>query len=287
MDIVKDPQELRERCRDWQRRGVVTGLVPTMGYLHAGHASLLRIARARAARVVASVFVNPTQFGPGEDLDAYPRDLDHDAALAREAGVDVLFTPSAEAMYAPGAATWVEVPELSKMLCGATRPIHFRGVCTVVSKLFLLVQPRLAVFGEKDWQQLAILRRMTADLGFPVEIVGAPIVREADGLALSSRNVYLTPEERAAAPHIHRGLVLAASRVAAGERDAGRILAATAAYFAEKMPSATPEYLACVHPERLFALDVIDGPALFATAVKFSRARLIDNRLAGVTATPS
>ncbi|WP_300157148.1 pantoate--beta-alanine ligase [Solidesulfovibrio sp.] len=283
MDIIKDPQELRARCRDWLRRDVVTGLVPTMGSLHAGHASLLRLARERAERVVASVFVNPTQFGPGEDLAAYPRDLDRDAALAREAGVDVLFAPAPEAMYAPEAATWVEVPELAGYLCGASRPTHFRGVCTVVSKLFLLAQPSLAVFGEKDWQQLAILRRMTADLGFPVEIVGAPIVREADGLALSSRNVYLTRQERAEAPHINKGLALAAARVAAGERDAGRMLAETAAYFAREMPSATLDYLACVHPQRLYSLDVIDGPALFATAVKFSRARLIDNRLAGVT----
>lgn len=284
MDIVNDPKELRARCREWQRCGVVTGLVPTMGYLHAGHGSLLRLARERADRVVASVFVNPTQFGPGEDLDAYPRDLEHDATMAAAAGVDVLFAPKPEAMYAPEAATWVEVPELAQYLCGASRPIHFRGVCTIVTKLFLLVQPALAVFGEKDWQQLAILRRMTLDLGFAVEIVGAPIVREPDGLALSSRNVYLTSEERAQAVHINKGLALAASLVAEGELDARAVLRATRAYMTSYIPLATVEYLSCVHPQRLYDLERIEGQALFAAAMRFSRARLIDNRLTGVTA---
>lgn len=283
MDIVSDPGELRERCRDWLRQGLVTGLVPTMGYLHAGHESLLRLARQRADQLVASVFVNPTQFGPGEDLAAYPRDLDHDAALAERAGVDVLFTPSPGAMYAPEAATWVEVPALARHLCGASRPTHFRGVCTIVAKLFLLSQPTFAVFGQKDWQQLAILRRMVADLGFPLEVVGAPIVREADGLALSSRNVYLTPTERAEAVHISQGLALAEGLAASGERDAGRILAETRAYFAKHMPSGTTDYLECVHPERIEPMARLDGPALFAAAVKFSRARLIDNRLVDVT----
>ncbi len=283
MDIVSDPIALRARCRDWLRKDVPTGLVPTMGYLHAGHESLIRLARERAAKVVVSVFVNPTQFGPGEDLAAYPRDLEHDAAVAEAAGADVLFTPQPEAMYAPEAATWVEVPELAKRLCGASRPIHFRGVCTIVSKLFLLAQPALAVFGQKDWQQLAILRRMTADLGFPVEIVGAPIVREADGLALSSRNVYLTPEERQQAVHINKGLALAADLVAAGERDTATIVAGVREYMAAHMPAGAVEYLECVHPDRIAPLARLDGPGLFATAVRFSRARLIDNRLADAT----
>jgi pantoate--beta-alanine ligase len=235
---------------------------------------------------VASVFVNPTQFGPGEDLDAYPRDLERDAALAATAGVDVLFAPTPQSMYAPEAATWVEVPELARYLCGASRPTHFRGVCTVVAKLFLLVQPAVAVFGEKDWQQLAILRRMTADLGFPVEIVGGPIVREADGLALSSRNVYLSPEERAQAIHINKGLELAAAMVAAGEADPAVVLARVRGYFASYLPDGTVDYLSCVHPARLYSLERIDGPALFAAAVKFSRARLIDNRLVDAVAPP-
>ncbi len=282
MEIVSDPDALRKTCRDWLRQGVVTGLVPTMGYLHAGHESLLRLARERAERVVASIFVNPTQFGPGEDLDAYPRDLDRDAALAEKAGVDVLFTPAPEAMYAPGAATWVEVPSLARHLCGASRPTHFRGVCTIVAKLFLLAQPALAVFGEKDWQQLAIIRRMVADLGFPVEIVGAPLVREADGLALSSRNVYLTPAERTEAVHINKGLALAAERIAGGEQDAGRVLAEARVYFEAHLPSGTIDYLECVDPERIEPLSRLAGPALLAAAVKFSRARLIDNRLVDV-----
>jgi pantoate--beta-alanine ligase len=285
LDIVSDPIALRARCRDWLRKDVPTGLVPTMGYLHAGHESLIRLARQRAAKVVVSVFVNPTQFGPGEDLAAYPRDLEHDAAVAEAAGADVLFTPQPEAMYPPEAATWVEVPELAKRLCGASRPIHFRGVCTIVSKLFLLAQPALAVFGQKDWQQLAIIRRMTADLGFPVEILGAPIVREADGLALSSRNVYLTPEERGQAVHINKGLCLAAELSTAGERDTATIVARVREYMAAHMPAGTVEYLECVHPDRIAPLARLDGPGLFATAVRFSRARLIDNRLVDAAGT--
>jgi len=286
LDIVSDPEILRARCRDWLRRDVATGLVPTMGYLHAGHESLIRLAREKADKIVVSVFVNPTQFGPGEDLDAYPRDLEHDAAVAEAAGADVLFTPRPEAMYAPEAATWVEVPELARHLCGASRPIHFRGVCTVVSKLFLLAFPTFAFFGQKDWQQLAIIRRMTADLGFPVTIVGAPIVREADGLALSSRNVYLTPAERAEAPYINKGLALAADLAAAGERDTTALAGKVREYWASHMPSGTVEYLECVHPDRVSPLARLDGPGLLAAAVRFSRARLIDNRLLEATVAP-
>ncbi|MFP5258069.1 MAG: pantoate--beta-alanine ligase [Acidobacteriota bacterium] len=278
MDIITEPAALRERAREWSRAGKAVGFVPTMGYLHAGHASLMRLARERAEVVVASIFVNPTQFGPGEDLDAYPRDLERDAALARELGVDVLFAPEPGAMYAPEAATWVEVPSLSRHLCGASRPTHFRGVCTVVSKLFLLVRPTFAVFGQKDWQQLAIIRRMNADLGFGVEIVGAPIVREADGLALSSRNVHLTPTERGQAVAISRGLALAEELARGGERDAGRILAAVRARYVAEMPSGAVDYLECVDPGTIEPLATIDGPALFAAAVRFSAARLIDNR---------
>ncbi|EKO38738.1 MAG: pantoate--beta-alanine ligase [Solidesulfovibrio magneticus str. Maddingley MBC34] len=280
MEIIKEPSALRELAGQWTRQGRTVGFVPTMGYLHAGHESLMHLARGRAETVVASVFVNPTQFGPGEDLDAYPRDLDRDAAMAKAAGVDVLFAPSPEAMYEPAAATWVEVPTLARHLCGASRPTHFRGVCTVVSKLFLLVRPALAVFGQKDWQQLAILRRMNADLGFGVEIVGGPIVREADGLALSSRNVRLTPEERGQAPGINQGLALAEAMVRDGEADAGRILDAVRAHYAAHVPLGEIDYLSCVDPDSLETLETIDRPALFATAVRFSAVRLIDNRLA-------
>jgi pantoate--beta-alanine ligase len=284
VDIVTDPAQVRERCHAWFRRQTVVGLVPTMGFFHAGHESLMRYAREHADVVVTSLFVNPTQFGPGEDLATYPRDLDRDAAVARSIGVDVLFAPPPGAMYAPEAGTWVEVPELANHLCGLTRPVHFRGVCTVVSKLFLLTLPTFAVFGEKDWQQLAILRRMTADLGFPVAIASRPIVREPDGLALSSRNVYLTPDERRQAVHINQGLALAEGLAADGERDAGRIVAKVREYFARHLPDGTVDYLECVHPDRLAALPRLDGPALFATAVRFSRARLIDNRLVGTDA---
>lgn len=279
MDILANPAQVQKRCYDAFRRQAVVGLVPTMGYLHAGHESLIRYARQHADIVVTSVFVNPTQFGPGEDLDAYPRDLDHDAAVAGAAGADILFTPAPDAMYQPEAATWVDVPELANHLCGLTRPVHFRGVCTIVAKLFLLTLPTFAVFGQKDWQQAAILRRMTADLGFPVTIETRPIVREADGLALSSRNVYLSPAERSQAVHISQGLALGERLAAGGERDAGRILAAVREYFAAHMPDGTIDYLECVHPERLTAMDRLDGPVLFAAAVRFPGARLIDNRL--------
>ena len=286
MEILTDPAMLRERATGWLRAGTVVALVPTMGYLHAGHESLMRLARKRADVVVASVFVNPTQFGPGEDLEAYPRDFGRDAGVAEGAGVDVLFAPSADAMYSPGPAAWVEVPDMARHLCGASRPIHFRGVCTVVAKLFLLVRPTLAVFGQKDWQQLAILRRMTADLGFGVEILGAPIVREADGLALSSRNVYLTPRERIEALHLNKGLTLAEKLVAEGARDATAVAAEARAYMAANMPSASVEYLACVDPDTLEPVAQLAGPALFAVAARFSRARLIDNRCVDATASP-
>ncbi|MHC1790637.1 pantoate--beta-alanine ligase [Solidesulfovibrio sp.] len=282
MDIITEPSALGGRAREWARAGRQVGFVPTMGYLHAGHERLMALARERSEVVVASVFVNPTQFGPNEDLDAYPRDLDRDAALARRIGVDVLFAPRPEAMYAPEAATWVEVPALARHLCGASRPTHFRGVCTVVAKLFLLVRPTLAVFGQKDWQQLAIIRRMTADLGFGVEIVGAPIVREADGLALSSRNVRLTPAERAEAAAINQGLALAGELVRGGEGDVGRVLAAVRARYAAEMPSGTVDYLACVDPQTIEPVTTIAGPVLFAAAVQFSGARLIDNRFVDV-----
>lgn len=279
MDILADPARLRERCHEWFRRQAIVGLVPTMGYLHAGHESLIRYARARADVVVTSVFVNPTQFGPGEDLDAYPRDLERDAAVARAAGADILFTPTPESMYQPEAATWVEVPALADHLCGKSRPVHFRGVCTVISKLFLLTLPTFAVFGQKDWQQVAIIRRMTADLGFPVAIEARPIIREADGLALSSRNVYLTPAERSQAVHINQGLDLAERLAEGGERDAGRLLAAVREYCAARMPDGVIDYLECVDPHRLTAVTDMTAPALLAMAVRFPSVRLIDNRL--------
>jgi len=279
MDCINTPENLRQQCRAWAKEGRTIALVPTMGFLHAGHMSLLDHARLRADRLVVSVFVNPTQFGPNEDLDRYPRDLDHDLALAREHGADLVFAPDPAAMYQPDHATWVEVPEMGKALCGASRPIHFRGVCTVVLKLLNLVRPDVAVFGEKDWQQLAILRRMARDLNLDVELVGRPIFREADGLALSSRNVYLTPEERAKAPAIHEGLLEVRRELAAGARDTSALGLIFREHLADKLPGARVDYASFVHPESLAPVETIKGPTLLAVAVFVGSVRLIDNML--------
>lgn len=279
MDLCSTSTTLRRHCRAWRSQGLKTALVPTMGFLHAGHLSLLHYARERADRVALSIFVNPTQFGPGEDLDRYPRDLPRDLALAEKAGVDLVFTPEPAALYQPDHATWVEVPELAKGLCGASRPGHFRGVCTIVLKLLNLARPDLAVFGQKDWQQLAIIRRMARDLDLDAEIAGRPIFREPDGLAMSSRNVYLTPEERAKAPAIHQGLALVQERLAAGERDAARLALIFQAQLAEKLPGARIDYAALVHPETLAPVASLDAPTLMAVAVFVGSVRLIDNML--------
>lgn len=199
MEIISDPQEMQGRARQWRDQGLKVVLVATMGFFHRGHLSLMEYGRTIGERLVVSLFVNPAQFGPQEDLACYPRDLERDARLAREAGVDCLFTPEAGAMYPPGYQTFVEVESLSQRLCGASRPGHFRGVATVVLKLLHQVSPRVAVFGEKDYQQLMVVKQMVADLAVPTKIVGRPIVREPDGLAMSSRNTYLSPEGRAAA----------------------------------------------------------------------------------------
>lgn len=277
MQILDTLPALSALSEQWRAEGLRIALVPTMGYFHAGHLSLMQRAAALADRVIVSRFVNPTQFGPGEDLDAYPRDPEHDIALAAEAGAHALFQPEPDAMYSPDHATWVEVPALSGVLCGATRPIHFRGVCTVVLKLFHLARPHVAVFGEKDWQQLAIIRRMTRDLNVDVRIEGHPIVREADGLALSSRNAYLTPEERAQAPGIRRGLLMLRERVRAGERDAAALTQALADHLKREVPLGDPDYLSIVHPDTLETLARLEDAALAAVAVRLGRARLIDN----------
>ena len=278
MREIASPQAMQEESLDWLRRGVSVGLVPTMGYLHDGHLSLMRWARERCDILVASVFVNPAQFGPGEDLDKYPADLARDAALAGDCGVDVLFCPNRDAMYDAEHGTWVETPELTRALCGRSRPIHFRGVATVVCKLFHLVRPTFAVFGEKDWQQLAVIRKMTRELNLPVRIEGRPIVRETDGLAMSSRNVYLTSEERAAAPHIQKGLCLLEELVRAGERSVGRLREAVLAYYAEHLPQGELDYLEVVDPDRIEPLGEISSGALAAVAMRLGNARLIDNK---------
>ncbi len=277
MQIITEPSELQNLCLQWRMQGLKTVLVPTMGFFHAGHESLMKHARSIADKVVLTLFVNPTQFGPGEDLEAYPRDHEKDTATAAALGVDVLFLPAPGTMYAEDHATWVEVPELAKGLCGQTRPTHFRGVCTVVMKLFMLVQPQIAVFGQKDWQQVAILRRMVRDLNVPVRIESRPIVREADGLALSSRNVYLSPQERAQAPAIHASLQLAKALVAKGERDITVLEAAVRNHWKEHLPAGKEDYLAFVHPDTLAPLSRVDDAALCAVAVRMGKARLIDN----------
>ncbi|MEW6658800.1 MAG: pantoate--beta-alanine ligase [Thermodesulfobacteriota bacterium] len=278
MEIVNNPVQMRQRAQEWRAAGQKIALVPTMGYFHEGHLSLMRYGREAAGRLVVSLFVNPAQFGPHEDLARYPRDLERDSGLAREVGVDVLYTPPAEAMYPPEYQTYVTVEGLSRGLCGASRPGHFRGVATVVLKLLNQVQPHLAVFGEKDYQQLQVVRRLAADLDLPVEIVGRPIVREADGLAMSSRNTYLSPEERASALCLFRAIKAARELVLSGAKSRESILEAV-----KGMISATPhtniDYLALVHPDTLQEMDTIDKEARLALAVWVGKTRLIDNTL--------
>ena len=281
MQIITDPSQLQQTCLQWRAQGQRIALVPTMGFFHAGHESLMEHARSVADKVVVTLFVNPTQFGPGEDLEAYPRDHERDTAVASARGADVLFMPAPGAMYEADHATWVEVPELTRGLCGLTRPTHFRGVCTVVLKLFMLTLPHMAFFGQKDWQQLAIIKRMTRDLNVPVHVEGRPIVREHDGLALSSRNVYLLPDERRQAPAIYAGLRHAADMAARGERDTATLAEAIRGYWREHLPAGTEDYLAFVHPESLVPVSRADGPVLCAVAVRLGKARLIDNMVMG------
>ena len=284
MDIITNPAALQERCLNLRCQGLRVVLVPTMGYFHDGHLALMDKARELAGpegHVVVSLFVNPTQFGPDEDLDAYPRDAERDTALAAEHGADVLFTPAPENVYAPDHATWVEVPDLAQGLCATTRPVHFRGVATVVTKLLTLTLPHAAVFGQKDWQQRAIIRRLTRDLNLPTEIVGHPIVREPDGLAMSSRNAYLTPSEREQAPAVQAGLQMLKTRTGSGQSDPATLRASFCEHLAANAPDARLDYLELVHPDSLQPLTSVTGPALAATAVYLGKARLIDNLLLG------
>jgi pantoate--beta-alanine ligase len=272
--------ELRSVLDGERTEGRAVGLVPTMGYLHDGHLSLMRQARAETDVVVASIFVNPLQFGAGEDLDAYPRDLERDGRLAKAAGVDLLFVPSVEEMYSAPVLTTVSVAQVSEPLEGATRPHHFAGVATVVAKLFAVVGPCRAYFGEKDFQQLVVVRTMARDLSFPVEVVGCPTVRELDGLALSSRNSYLTPGEREAAPVVYRALRAGVATVLAGERDPAAVRTLVAQII-EAEPLAQLDYAEIVDADSLRIPDPLAGNLRLLAAVRFGRARLIDN--VGVT----
>jgi pantoate--beta-alanine ligase len=279
MRILTDPSEVQTACLTERCSGRSLALVPTMGYYHEGHLSLMRWARQNADTVAVSLFVNPTQFGPGEDLESYPRDFERDCRLAEAEGVDLLFAPQAQDVYKPDHATWVEVPALSRNLCGKSRPEHFRGVCTVVTKLFNLMLPHTAVFGRKDWQQLAIIKRLVHDLNLPVRVEGRPIVREPDGLAMSSRNVYLSPGQRQEAVNISRGLTKAMEWVTQGCTDPEALLGRLAEFYAQQIPSGRIDYLELVHPESLEPVNLVQGNVLLAVAVRIGQARLIDNSL--------
>ncbi len=277
-EIYRSPKTMRARAEDLRRDGRRIAVVPTMGALHEGHLQLLRAARAKADVVILTIFVNPTQFGPNEDLSRYPRDEAGDLAKARGCGIDLAFCPEAASMYPPGAQTFVEVRELQKPLCGESRPGHFAGVATVVTKLFHATLPHVAVFGEKDYQQLAIIRRMTRDLDFDIEIDSVPIIREADGLAMSSRNAYLNAEQRGAALSLSKGLAAAEAAVKAGERSAAKILAAARAPIeAEKL--ARIDYVELRDAAELTPVDTLAGKAVLAMAVFVGTTRLIDNRV--------
>jgi pantoate--beta-alanine ligase len=275
MDIVNAMDELRNaRCT----LPTPLGLVPTMGYLHPGHRSLVKRARSECASVVVSIFVNPTQFGPQEDLDAYPRDLDSDLALLKAEGVDLVWTPGIEVIYPDNFQTWVQVDKVTQPLEGARRPGHFRGVTTVVAKLFNGVQPQKAYFGQKDAQQVIVIRQMVSDLNFPLEIVVCPLIREPDGLAMSSRNAYLSNKERQAATILFQSLNSAKSAYEIGERDA-KTLRQVMARKIEQQPQARMQYVSVAHPVTLDELSEVDADALFSMAVFIGRTRLIDNFL--------
>jgi pantoate--beta-alanine ligase len=273
--------EIKECCAGWRRQKLSIALVPTMGFFHEGHRSLMRRAKTLAHRVVVSLFVNPMQFGPSEDLASYPRDLDRDSGLAEGVGVDALFTPAAEAMYGDGFQTRLVVSGLSQGVCGASRPGHFDGVATVVTKLFHIVSPDVAVFGEKDFQQLALIRRMVADLNLNPRIVGHPIVREADGLAMSSRNIYLTKEERQAAPCLYQSLTLAktlAGQSGSPPKKTAREIERAVTDFIEQNPGFAVEYATVIDRANLTQAEKIDASCLLALAVRVNgRVRLIDN----------
>ncbi len=276
MKIVKTVAELRAQVKKWRDEGLSVGLVPTMGYLHEGHGSLVTASAKENNRTVVSVFVNPTQFAPNEDLANYPRDLEKDSAYCEELGADLIFAPEVEEMYHDGTVTFINMTTLTEELCGLSRPIHFRGVCTVVGKLFNIVRPDRAYFGKKDAQQLAIIKRMNEDLNFGVEVIGCPIVREEDGLAKSSRNVYLTPEERKAAVVLSRSVRLGEAMVKNGETDAEKVLAAMKAEI-ETEPLAEIDYLKAVDGLTMQQVKELKAPALIAMAVRFGKARLLDN----------
>lgn len=277
MEIISNPTQMQSKALEIRKAGIKSGLVPTMGYFHQGHLSLMQWARENCELVLVSLFVNPAQFGPGEDLEKYPRNLDRDIEMAEASNVDCLFTPSPANLYPQGYDTWIEVPALSKELCGRSRPGHFRGVATIVCKLFNLTLPHTAVFGQKDRQQLMVIKRMVKDLNIPVVIKGIPTVREDDGLAMSSRNAYLTSEERRVAPNIHRGMVMAREMIWSGTTDPEALKQSLAEYYRINIPGVKIDYIEIVDSETLqFPQEA--GPGTFlAVALNLGHTRLIDN----------
>jgi pantoate--beta-alanine ligase len=280
MIIATTIDEVRKQVREWKNEGLTVGLCPTMGFLHEGHASLMKASHEQCDRTVASVFVNPIQFGPNEDLDTYPRDFEHDCKIMEEAGVDMVFHPEVSEMYEEDLCTYVDIDVLSETLCGASRAGHFRGVCTVVSKLFNIVTPDKAFFGKKDAQQLAIIKRMVRDLSFGIEIVGCPIVREADGLAKSSRNTYLSEDERKAALILSKTIRMGQTLVGGGERDSLRLREAMMVKLASE-PLASPEYVEVVDGSTMQPVETFKEGDLVAMAVRIGDTRLIDNFFVG------
>lgn len=276
MKVVKTIDEVKQAVREWRGEGLTIGAVPTMGYLHEGHLSLIDRSVKENDRTVVSVFVNPIQFGPSEDLESYPRDIERDSALCRGHGADIVFNPEPGEMYKDGFSTFVDMSVLTEELCGLSRPTHFRGVCTVVTKLFNIITPDRAYFGEKDAQQLAVIKHMVRDLNMNVTVVGCPIVREADGLAKSSRNTYLSGDERSAALILSRTLALGRKMIEAGERDVRKITDAMKKNI-ETEKLARIDYVKIVDIETMRQVETIDRPVLCAMAVYIGKTRLIDN----------
>ena len=276
MEVLTTKQQVKDQVAAWRNEGLTVGLVPTMGYLHEGHQSLIATAAKNVDRIVVSDFVNPLQFGPDEDYDNYPRDLEHDIHVASAKGAHVIFHPSVEEMYGPNFNTYVVMETLGDTLCGASRPIHFKGVCTVVNKLFNIVDPDMAFFGQKDAQQLAIIKRMVADLDMRVKVVGCPIVREADGLAKSSRNTYLSADERIAALCLSRAIKAGQAAVEAGERDAATVKQLMEGIINQE-PLSRIDYVEVVDGLTMQPVATIGDSALCAMAVYIGSTRLIDN----------
>lgn len=277
--LAKTVNEVKAQVKEWKSQGLSVGLVPTMGYLHEGHQSLIKRAVAENDRVVVSVFVNPIQFAPNEDLESYPRDLKADRALCEATGADMVFNPEPEEMYAENFTTFVDMTGVTKELCGKSRPTHFRGVCTVVNKLFNIAMPDRAYFGQKDAQQLAVIRRMVRDLNMNLEIVGCPIIREADGLAKSSRNTYLSAEERKAALVLSRAIFEGQRMVKSGEKDGEKVIEAMKAII-EAEPLAKIDYVEMVEWDTIEITRNLSKPVLVAIAVYIGKTRLIDNFIA-------